>query len=206
MSEHFVSTDVGGGLVKFARNVVEGKFTRVKPKIPKNIRHILSEKRGVFVSLHRDHGLRGSAGFLDPNSILGIALERAAYIAAFEDSRFPKLREDELGKTIFEVSLLTKAKLVTVKDPLDYLKKVVVGRDGLMIQRGENIGVVLPQVPWKNRWGTEEFIQHACVKANLMPDEWKKKGFKLSIFHAEVFKEKTPKGGAVKLNAARRRG
>ncbi len=187
----------GTDIVRFARSVVEGYFTRVKPTIPDSVRVIFAEKRGAFVTLLKDRNLRGCIGYPEPNLMLGLAVQRAALSAAFDDPRFWRLARQELDSITFEVSVLTKPRLVEVDDPSEYLKKVVVGRDGLIAERGSNRGLLLPQVPVELEWDTQDFLEHTCAKAGLIPNEYLKKGFNLYTFMAQVFSEETPKGNVV---------
>jgi uncharacterized protein len=184
----------GSDMVKFARAVVEGYFTRVKPRLPDSLRHVFAEKRGAFVTLLKNNSLRGCIGYPEPTLILGLALERAALSAAFEDPRFAKIMEEELNFITFEVSVLTKPNLIEVEKPDFYSKKILVGRDGLIAERGCNRGLLLPQVPVELKWDSQEFLEHTCAKAGLMPNEYLRPGFSLYSFTAQVFAEEKPDG------------
>ena len=71
--------------------------------------------------------------------------------------------------------------------PVDDIREVVVGRDGLIAEFGRRRGLLLPQVAiWK--WDAAEFAAQTCIKAGLPPDAWQK-GAKLFKFEAEVFSE-----------------
>jgi len=54
----------------------------------------------------------------------------SAINAATQDPRFDPLSLDELGKVMFEVSVLTPPELVEVANPKEYLSKIKVGEDG----------------------------------------------------------------------------
>jgi len=190
----------GEDIVKFARAVVEGNFTRIKPSIPDSLRKVFAEERGAFVTILKNKSLRGCIGYPEPTFILGLAVQRAAVSAAFEDPRFWKLQEDEIDSITFEVSVLTIPKLVEVGDPQQYVKKIKVGRDGLIAERGHNRGLLLPQVPVEQGWDSVDFLEHTCSKAGLIPNEYLKKGFKLYSFTAQVFSEKSPGGSVSEKN------
>lgn len=152
-------------------------------------------KLGVFVTIHSypSRELRGCIGFPEPVFSLNEGLPKAALAAAFQDPRFPQLKKDELDKVIFEVSVLTKPELIKVKGWDEYLKKIKVGEDGLIVEYGFNRGLLLPIVAEEYRWGVEEFLCHTCRKASLHPDSWKDvKGCKVYKFQAQVFSEKKP--------------
>ena len=127
---------------------------------------LLTEKRGVFVTLYKKKHLRGCIGFPEPILPLGIALIKAAKAAAFEDPRFSPLSTSELKEIKIEITLLTKPKKT---DP----KKIKVGKDGLIIKKGFNSGLLLPQVAVEYKWDAKTFLEQTCLKAGLDKDAWK---------------------------------
>jgi hypothetical protein len=192
-----LTIEQGRDLVNYARSVIEGHFTGFKPIIPESLRGVFAEKRGVFVTLHEAGELRGCIGYPEPTLPLGVAVERAALSSSLEDPRFPQVKEGELDGIVVEVSVLTKPELVEVKDPKEYVKKVLVGRDGLIAEKGWGRGLLLPQVPVEWGWDSEEFLCHTCTKAGLPPTAWLDKGFKLYSFTAQIFSEESPRGEVV---------
>jgi len=187
----------GKALVQFARKAIEGKFTGIRPKAADELLSIMGLKRGVFVTLHEGGALRGCIGFPEPVEKLGTAIEKSAHGAAFEDPRFPNLRETELTRVVVEVSVLTEPRLIKVSDPEALAKHIPVGRVGLIAERGNARGLLLPQVPVEQGWDSQEFLEHTCMKAGLMMDAYKKKGFNLYIFEAQIFTEVGPEGEVV---------
>ncbi len=177
-------------LVKLARNTIKAYFE------DKEIKPEPSEKRGVFVTIHTypSHQLRGCIGFPEPVLPLEEAIIQAAKAAAFSDPRFIPLKEEELNKVIFEVSVLTLPELVKIKKPEEYLEKIKVGRDGLIIEVENFKGLLLPQVAIEQKWGVEEFLGNVCLKAGLLEDTWKQGECKIYSFMAQVFLEKEPNG------------
>ncbi|MDI6825722.1 MAG: TIGR00296 family protein [Candidatus Aenigmarchaeota archaeon] len=195
-----LSEEDGKKLVKLARQTVEDYFKTKRFVLKKDE---FKEKRGVFVSIHSfpDHELRGCIGYPDPVLPLGEALQRAAISAAFEDSRFPPLVESELKKIVFEVSVLTEPELIVVKNPREYLRKIKIGKDGLIIEHDIlHRGLLLPQVPTQYNWDVEIFLEHLCMKAGLMVDMWLDPKTKIYKFQAQLFKEKTPNGEIIQFN------
>ena len=83
-------------------------------------------------------------------------------------------------------------------DPIEYLSKIKIGRDGLIIRHSFSSGLLLPQVPVEYGWNTEEFLQHTCEKAGLARDTWKNESVKIEKFEGIIFKEKTPNGAIVR--------
>jgi len=123
-------------------------------------------------------------------------LQRASFSAAFEDMRFHALKKDELDNIVFEVSVLTEPKLIIVKNPKEYLKKIEIGKDGLIVEYDFYKGLLLPQVPlqFEPNWDVETFLEQTCVKSGLLPDMWLDDKTKIYKFQAQIFKEKTPRG------------
>ncbi|MBM3309671.1 MAG: TIGR00296 family protein [Candidatus Altiarchaeales archaeon] len=192
-----LSLEQGRDLVKYARSVIEGYFAGRKPEIPESLNVVFKEDSGVFVTLetYPKNQLRGCIGFPEPIMPLGNAVRQAALAAALEDPRFPPVGRGELEKIVVEVSVLSKPELVKVKDPRDYVKEVKIGRDGLIAEKGLYRGLLLPQVPVEWKWDAEEFLNETCMKAGLSPDAWLAPGTKMYKFSAQIFSEKTPRGG-----------
>jgi uncharacterized protein (TIGR00296 family) len=154
-----------------------------------------NEKSGAFVTLntHPAHDLRGCIGYPTPHFPLMISILKGAE-GATQDPRFPPLNEEELDRIVVEVSLLTPPELITVANPEEYLNKVVIGRDGLVVERGMNRGLLLPQVPVEWDWDVEEFLAHTCNKAGLPPNAWLDLSTKFYSFMGEIFTETEPRG------------
>lgn len=189
----------GETLVSLARTTVEqylktGKRTAVPRDIPKK----LLEPCGVFVTINsiqnNEKELRGCIGLPCPTTPLAEAVIEAAISAATQDPRFPALQQKELDYVVFEVSVLTPPEFVEAKNPKEYLSKIKVGEDGLIIERGMFKGLLLPQVPVEWQWNCEEFLCQCCIKAGLPPDNWLVRGTKVYQFHAIIFEEEKPKG------------
>jgi len=150
---------------------------------------ISSYWQGVFVTLYKNKQLRGCIGFPEPIFPLFEAIIKAARSAAFEDPRFPPLQKEELKHIKIEVSVLTVPALIKVKKPEDYLKKIKIGKDGLIIRSTLGSGLLLPQVATEYKWGVEEFLRHLCEKARLKQNAWKDKNNQIYKFQAQIFKE-----------------
>ena len=165
----------GAVLLKLARESVARAF-----KSEAFSTNAFPEERGVFVTIHKNGGLRGCIGYPLPVKALGQSVVEMARAAAFQDPRFPQLSESELSEVDFEVSVLSVPKPVKPED-------VKVGRDGLIIELRGASGLLLPQVPVEWGWSRKEFLEHLCAKAGLPPGAWKQA--KIKAFQAQVFKE-----------------
>ena len=193
-----ISEKDGQILVRTARRIVtEYLKDGSKIKLGKEFQENFSFKSGIFVTLNTSLGLRGCIGYPLPNKKLFNALEEAAISAATEDPRFPPVKFEELDSITFEVTILTPPTKIEVSDPQEYLSKIKVGQDGLIVTYGYNSGLLLPQVPIEYGWTQREFLEHTCEKAELPKDYWKKPEIEIQKFEGIVFKEKDPNGEVI---------
>jgi len=198
-----LTLEEGAFLVKLARKAVKEYLDKgmiISP--PDNVSERLKEKRGVFVTIEKieidekgvwQRKLRGCIGFPEPVYPLVEATIQAA-VAASEDPRFPPLTLNELSRVVFEVSVLSPLELIKVEKPLEYLKVIKIGRDGLLVEKGIFKGLLLPQVPVEYEWDVETFLNYACMKAGLPPDAWLDPDTKIYRFTAQIFYELEPEG------------
>lgn len=194
-----LSDQEGKFLIKLARDTVTQYLQNgriLKP--PKDTPKKLFEQCGVFVTISSLRGsekeLRGCIGYPYPTSPLVEAVIDSAINASTQDPRFEPMTQQELDKVVFEISVLTPPEPVEVNDPKEYLNKIKVGEDGLIIEQGYRKGLLLPQVPIEWGWCEEEFLCQCCMKAGLPPDSWLTKATKLSKFKAIIFEEEVPNG------------
>jgi len=200
MSENTKLSDSDGVLlVKTARQAVtEFLSNGNRMKLEAEHEKKFSFDSGVFVTLNKPDGLRGCIGFPMPEKKLSRAIVEGAIAAATEDPRFPPVTTKELNDIMFEVTVLTPPMEIDVSDPMEYLEKIKVGRDGLIIRHSFSSGLLLPQVPVEYGWNAEEFLQHTCEKAGLARDTWKNESVKIEKFEGIIFKEETPNGAIVR--------
>ena len=200
-----LSLKEGEFLIRLARNTVKTYLETGKVvKAPENTPNKLFENCGVFVTINSLKGgekkLRGCIGYPYPTSPLVEAVIDSAVSAATRDPRFYPLSLVELGNVVFEVSVLTPPEAVEVENPKEYLANIKVGEDGLIVEKGFNKGLLLPQVPVEWEWCAEEFLCQCCVKAGLPPDNWLTKDAKIYKFQAIVFEEETPQGEVKRMH------
>ena len=194
-----LSDSDGVVLVKTARKAVtEFLSNGDRMKLESDLEEKFSFNSGVFVTLNNPNGLRGCIGFPMPEKKLSHAIVEGAIAAATEDPRFPSVKTNELNDIVFEVTVLTPPVEIDVSDPTEYLEKIKVGRDGLIIRHSFSSGLLLPQVPVEYGWDVEEFLQHTCEKAGLARDTWKNESVKIEKFEGIIFKEETPNGAIVR--------
>ena len=194
-----LSNDDGHTLVKTARMIVTQYLKNgTKLKLEKEFTDNFSFKSGVFVTLNSTLGLRGCIGYPLPDKLLFNALEDAAISAATKDSRFSAVKSKELNSITFEVTILTPPKKVVVSKPEEYLSKIKVGRDGLIVKHGFYSGLLLPQVPIEYGWNEKEFLEYTCEKAGLPKNYWKNLETEIQKFEGIVFKEEKPNGTVIR--------
>ncbi len=200
-----LSDEEGKFLINLVRRTVKIFLeTGKRPETPEDTPKKLFQKCGVFVTINTVHGkekeLRGCIGYPYPTDPLVEAVIDSAINASTADPRFPPMCLSELGSSVFEVSVLTPPVQVQVENPKEYIKQVKVGEDGLIIEKGYNKGLLLPQVPVEWSWCEEEFLCQCCMKAGLPPDSWLTKGTKIYRFKAIIFEEQTPNGEVKRLS------
>lgn len=168
-------------LKEIAQTSVEAAVQRKEMPVIKNIPEKLKEPYGVFVTLNKHGNLRGCIGRIIGDQPLYISCQQMAKSAALEDPRFSPVTENELADLEIEISVLTPLERVT-----DF-KKIIIGRDGLLIRKGYNSGLLLPQVAAEYGWTVEEFLKETCHKAGLPSHAYKSKDTEIYKFSAEVF-------------------
>ena len=194
----------GEFLVRLARKSIEEHLSgkRIEPPTPPSEK--LNEKRGVFVTLYRypSKELRGCIGLPYPTHRLIDAVIHSAISSATADPRFPSVSLKEMDEIVIEVSVLTKPEEIEYEDPKELPEKIVIGRDGLIIEAGGFSGLLLPQVPVEYNWGPEEYLMHLSLKAGLPSTYWLTGRAKIYRFTAQIFAEKTPRGEVVEEELA----
>ncbi|MFA6471995.1 MAG: AmmeMemoRadiSam system protein B [Candidatus Latescibacterota bacterium] len=167
------------------RNVVKKTLTTVvdggRTQIYTNYEGKLGEKWGAFVTLYKKGNLRGCIGYIVGTQALIQTVADMTKAAALDDPRFNRVDASELPDITFEISVLTPIRI------LSDINDIVIGRDGLIITRGYNHGLLLPQVASEYGWDRTTFLEQTCRKASLPTDAWKDKNTKIEVFSAEVF-------------------
>ncbi len=180
--------------VKVVREAIEKRLKGVKVSVkdfefpPK-----FEEKRGVFVTLYKNGELRGCIGYPYPVLPLKEALIKAALSSAFEDPRFPPVREKEMERIRVSVTVLSEPKKLKSK-PEERPERIEIGKHGIIIKRGIFQGLLLPQVAVEYGWDAETFLMQTCVKAGLPPKSWLDEDTEVFLFTGEIFEEIEPKG------------
>jgi AmmeMemoRadiSam system protein A len=169
-------------LLRLARQAVVEAVSQGHP--PEQIPHdgVFAERRGAFVTLHVRKRLRGCIGVIEGEEPLGESIVRCATSAALQDPRFPPLRPADLDELQIEISLLSPPAAIRPEE-------IEIGRHGLLVSRGAQRGLLLPQVAIEHRLSREQFLEETCRKAQLERKAWREPGTHLFGFICEVFSE-----------------
>ena len=193
MTIQLTKTD-GKALLNIARTTILHKLNhKIKTghdekinKKPKNI--IFYEKRGVFVTLHKNDHLRGCIGNIEPVESIIDGVQDNSINAAFHDSRFSPLKLEEFNNINIEISILTKPEKVEYLDYNDLFSKLKPDIHGVIIKKNNRKATFLPQV-WAQLPDIKDFFSHLCQKAGLSSDEWKNGNLEVLIYEIQEFKE-----------------
>ncbi len=190
--EQKLSEADGALLLKLARQSIQNQLAGRQDKdgslesdLPENLK---TKNRGTFVSLHKKGDLRGCIGNIKPVKTMAQGVLENARHAAFNDSRFQALSQQELDETIIEVSILTVPQEIEYSDYNDLISKLRPGVDGVMIKKSYQSATFLPQV-WEQLAEPEQFLSHLCMKAGLSPEEWKSGNLCVSVYQVQSFEE-----------------
>ncbi len=170
-------------LFRAARNSIQAHLKGEKAPLPPAASPVLSQPRGVFVTLHRHGRLRGCIGYLEAAKPLLDAVQEMAVAAAFNDPRFPPLREEELADLDLEISILSPMRQIK------NIEEIEVGRHGLYLEQGFRRGLLLPQVATEYGWDRLTFLKQTCLKAGLPPDAWQDPNTRIFVFSADILHE-----------------
>ena len=153
-------------LFRVARDSIKAHLKGGKAALPMDASPALSRPSGVFVTLHLNGRLRGCIGYLEGVKPLLAAVQDMAIAAAFNDPRFPPLRQEELAGLDLEISVLSPMRQIK------NIEEIEVGRDGIYLEQGPYRGLLLPQVATEYGWDRRTFLKQTSVKAGLPPDAW----------------------------------
>jgi len=163
-------------LVQYLRS---GETSQI-PEPAENLR----QPCGAFVTLRKGKQLRGCIGMVEARAPLYLTVRECAGWAALHDTRFPPVTLGEVDGLNLEISVLSPPCDIAPSD-------IEVGRHGLIVSRGTQRGLLLPQVAEQWKWNREQFLEETCRKAGLPQGAWCQ-GARIQAFTAEVFDESHP--------------
>lgn len=169
-------------LLKIARRTLEVYL--VDRSVPEfDISDNLEKFGAAFVTLEEKGQLRGCIGHTTAVEPLYKTVSTCAVQAAVADRRFPPVVKDELDNIHIEISVLTPMQKVESFDEIE------VGRDGLMIFKGNYRGLLLPQVAAEYSWDRITFLEQTCLKAGLPANAYRAPDAIIYKFQAVIFGE-----------------
>ena len=168
-------------LLDLARQALEA---RVRQLLPPSVGQggAFDWARGAFVTIHYRGELRGCLGRLELDMSLGETIAHLAAVVSDSDPRFAPVSTSELSGIDVEISVLTP------EWEISSMENIEIGRHGVIIEEGPRRGLLLPQVATDHGWDRVMFLSHACLKASLPADAWRR-GARILIFEAQVFGE-----------------
>lgn len=141
----------------------------------------LTEHLGAFVTLKLGRNLRGCIGHIVGDKPVYETVWEMAQAAAFSDPRFPPLTRDEFERLEIEISILSPI------EPCPDTAQIEPGRHGLVVRRGRQTGLLLPQVATEWGWDAKTFLAQTCNKAGMEPTCYQDENTQVLWFEAEVF-------------------
>jgi uncharacterized protein len=182
MTLEMVTENDGQWLIKLARNAILASIDKTVSllDIQTSLSLSLYQKRGVFVSLWLNKQLRGCIGTPFPLYSLEEQVQENAR-KAFVDSRFKKIKKEELTDIEIEVTILTEPFPIEPEE-------IILGTHGLIVNQGFLTGLLLPSEPLTYGWTVETFLEHTCLKGNMPPHAWKE-GADIYAFYIQTFLE-----------------
>ena len=177
-------------LIELARQAINYGFSHSQNTLPiilEQYSKTLQQQLACFVTLQKNHQLRGCIGTLTARSPLVQEVVTSAFSAAFLDQRFTKVIPAELPNLKIDISVLTTPKPMKFTSEQDLLTQLQPGIDGLILRVGNNTGTFLPSV-WEQLPEPKQFLQHLKNKAGLPMDYWSNK-IEISRYETEMFGE-----------------
>ncbi len=166
-----MSDDFGRLLTGLARNAIAVELGIAPPCVIDRDDPRLDGPGASFVTLTIGGELRGCIGSLEARRPVGVDVEENALAAAFDDPRFDPLGAAEFDLVRVEISLLEPARRMDFDGEADALRRLVPGRDGLILSFGQRRATFLPQV-WETLPDPGDFMRHLKLKAGLPADFW----------------------------------
>lgn len=182
--EFSISSEDKKYLLKLAHETITEYIRKgTTPEVnPDKLSETVKTSCGAFVTITKNHILRGCIGRFDPEMPLWKVVQSMAIAAATQDHRFSPVQPDELNQIEVEISVLTPLKRIKSADEL------ILGKHGIYMKLGNSTGTFLPQVATSTGWSKEEFLGHCAEdKAGIGWNGWK--NAELYTYEALVFGE-----------------
>jgi len=137
----------------------------------------------TFVTFKNRGRLRGCIGCLVAREPMYMSVKTSAENASRDSRfRFNPITEKELPEIDIHVSLLSPM------EPIKSLDEFKIGAHGIVIEKGYNRAVYLPEVAVEQKWTKEQTLSSLSEKAGLRGDAWRE-GANFKIFSSVVLSE-----------------
>lgn len=156
-------------VIGLCKTVIESAIKKVDLTIV--YPQVFDEPGASFVTIEKDGQLRGCIGSIIAHRPLVNDLIENARSAAFKDTRFNPVTEDELNHLKVSVSILTEPRRIFFENEEDLINGLTPNLDGLIIKDGDHQAVYLPSV-WEVIPDKKEFLNALKVKAGLTPEHF----------------------------------
>lgn len=172
-------------LLKIARDAIHARVNHTEASKPNPPEPALNRPCGCFVTITRSGRLRGCIGTFSSDRPLYQEVAQMAVAAATTDPRFAPMQPEELVDIQLEISVLSPLRKIRETD------SIKIGTHGIYLQRGEQRGVLLPQVAVEYGWDRDTFLQQTCRKAGLAANAWQAPDTDIFIFSATIISEQS---------------
>jgi len=151
-------------VAKLAKEAVESYVRNGQILKPRELTAEMTERAGVFVSLHKHGQLRGCIGTFEPTKD-NVAEEiiANAISSSTRDPRFPPVTASELDDVEYSVDILTAPEPVAEISQLDH------NEYGVIVESGWKKGLLLPDLEGVD--SVEEQIAICRLKAGISGSE-----------------------------------
>lgn len=131
----------------------------------------LTELGASFVTLKKSGELRGCVGTLERYQPLIEDVSYHAYSAAFRDTRFSPVTDQEVVFLEIHISVLSVPEAIPCASENELIQLLRADTDGLVLQEGSHRATFLPAM-WETLPDKEDFIRQLKIKAGLAPNYW----------------------------------
>jgi len=161
------SQEKTGPHAELARAAIEAWVNEGRKLSPREVRDNageLAQRSAAFVCIKKQGQLRGCIGTFQPTrDTLAEEIAANAVSAACRDPRFPPVAADELASLEISVDVLGEP------EPVDDVSRLDPARYGIIVKRGERVGLLLPDLEGVDT--VEQQLEIARGKAGISPHE-----------------------------------
>ena len=177
-------------LVEIARTFLERFFSGEGFEVSDEDKKRYGESKGVFVCFKKGGKLRGCMGYVRVETPLWKTVIDDTRKLAFSDPAHPPLLAEELREIKIEVYVLGKLEKIDVHEHEEFLEKLDIGVDGIVVDVDGRTQVLLPDSVKECMGLEEDIVDCFCEKAGMRPGEWRQRECTFYKFKTEKHVEK----------------